>query len=77
MRMCPQIEIIKDALKSTKALGSLMSGSGSSVFAVFESEEDARLASSSAINEMGLFLLHTAYREGYTNAGHGCQDLPR
>ena len=60
MRMCPQIEIIKDALKGTKALGSLMSGSGSSVFAVFESEEDARLASSSAINEMGtVFIAHS------------------
>ncbi len=60
IRMCPQIASIKDALKGTKALGSLMSGSGSSVFAVFEKEEDARLASMSAINEMGtVFIAHS------------------
>jgi 4-diphosphocytidyl-2-C-methyl-D-erythritol kinase len=60
VKMCPQIAGIKDILKGTKALGSLMSGSGSSVFAVFENEEDARLASLSAINEMGtVFIAHS------------------
>ncbi|MBP1749426.1 MAG: 4-diphosphocytidyl-2C-methyl-D-erythritol kinase [Deltaproteobacteria bacterium] len=63
IKICPQIEIIKDILKGTKALGSLMSGSGSSVFAVFDNEEDARLASLSAINEMGtVFIAHSAQR---------------
>ncbi len=60
IQMCPKIETIKDVLKGTKALGSLMSGSGSSVFAVFGNEEDARLASLSAINEMGtVFIAHS------------------
>lgn len=60
VRMCPKIASIKDVLKGTKALGSLMSGSGSSVFAVFEKEEDARLAALSAINEMGtVFIAHS------------------
>lgn len=77
MRMCPQIAIIKDALKGTKALGSLMSGSGSSVFAVFDNEEDARQASLSAINEMGTVFVAHSVQGGYTNAGHGCQDFPR
>lgn len=50
--ICPQIKEIKNRLKEAKALGSLMSGSGSSVFGIFENEEDARQASSS-VNEMG------------------------
>jgi 4-diphosphocytidyl-2-C-methyl-D-erythritol kinase len=62
VKMCPRIASIKDILKGTKALGSLMSGSGSSVFAVFENEEDARLASLSAINEMGtVFIAHSVH----------------
>ncbi len=60
VKICPQIEIIKDALEGTTALGSLMSGSGSSVFAIFDSEEDAYRASLSAINEMGtVFVAHS------------------
>lgn len=59
--MCPQIEVIKDTLKNTKALGSLMSGSGSSVFAIFGNEEDAKQASLlSAINKIGtVFIAHS------------------
>ncbi len=45
MTMCPQIGEIKTRLKEAKALGSLMSGSGSSVFGIFACEEDARQAS--------------------------------
>lgn len=60
MAMCPQIEVIKDMLKGTKALGSLMSGSGSSVFAVFGNEQDACQASLSAIKKMGtVFVAHS------------------
>ncbi len=60
VKMCPHIKSIKDVLRGTKALGSLMSGSGSSVFAIFDNEEDARLASLSAINEMGtVFIAHS------------------
>ncbi len=60
IKMCPQVQSIKDVLKGTGALGSLMSGSGSSVFAVFDNEEEARLASLSAINEMWtVFIAHS------------------
>ncbi len=58
--LCPQIQGIKDALKGTNALGSLMSGSGSSVFAVFENEQDAVQALLSAISKMGtVFVAHS------------------
>jgi len=58
--LCPRIQEIKDALKRTNALGSLMSGSGSSVFAVFGDEQDARQASLSAISKMGtVFIAHS------------------
>jgi len=61
LTLCPQIQGIKDALKGTKTLGSLMSGSGSSVFAVFENEHDATQASLvSAIRKMGtVFVAHS------------------
>jgi 4-diphosphocytidyl-2-C-methyl-D-erythritol kinase len=61
LTLCPQIQGIKDALQGTKALGSLMSGSGSSVFAVFENEQDAIQASLlSVIREMGtVFVAHS------------------
>ncbi len=59
-KMCPQIESIKDILKGTGALGSLMSGSGSSVFAIFDDEEDARQASLSGIKDIGtVFIAHS------------------
>jgi len=64
MTMCPQIEGIKDTLKESKALGSLMSGSGSSVFGVFGNEEDARQASLSAINKMGTVFLAQSLQGG-------------
>ncbi|HOW53983.1 MAG TPA: 4-(cytidine 5'-diphospho)-2-C-methyl-D-erythritol kinase [Syntrophorhabdaceae bacterium] len=53
MTMCPQIGEIKTKLKEAKALGSLMSGSGSSVFGIFANEEDAWQASS-IINNLGV-----------------------
>jgi len=42
--MVPSIQIIKDAMMELGAAGSLMSGSGPSVFGVFESEEKANSA---------------------------------
>jgi 4-diphosphocytidyl-2-C-methyl-D-erythritol kinase len=42
--ICPQIKTIKERLKKAGALGSLMTGSGSAVFGVFEDEEEAQKA---------------------------------
>jgi 4-diphosphocytidyl-2-C-methyl-D-erythritol kinase len=43
--ICPEIKIIKNRLREAGALGSLMSGSGSAVFGIFEDETGARKAS--------------------------------
>ena len=42
--ICPQIKTIKERLKKAGALGSLMTGSGSAVFGVFEDEDEAQKA---------------------------------
>ena len=41
---CPEIREIKEALRQNGALGSLMSGSGPSVFGIFDDEEKAKKA---------------------------------
>ncbi len=57
--MCPQIKIIKTVLQQGGAVGSLMSGSGSSVFGVFKSEKDAEKALAH-VKDMGeVFLAHS------------------
>ncbi len=57
--MCPQIETIKTALKQSGAVGSLMSGSGSSVFGIFKSENDAEKALAHAKGLGKVFLAHS------------------
>jgi len=57
--MCPQIKTIKTILKQSGALGSLMSGSGSSVFGIFKSENDAEKALSHAKDLGEVFLAHS------------------
>ena len=70
--MCPQIGAIKNRLKEAGALGSLMSGSGSSVFGIFENREDARKASS-AVENMGRVIVASSYRGGVGADGdNGC-----
>lgn len=57
--MCPTIKTIKDRLVELGSIGALMSGSGSSVFGIFESEEQARGASV-FLNDMGsIFIAHS------------------
>ena len=57
--MCPTIKTIKDRLVELGSIGALMSGSGSSVFGIFESEEQARGASV-LLNDMGsIFIAHS------------------
>ncbi len=63
MTMCPQIKTIKDLLMKTGALGALMSGSGSSIFGVFQSESDVEEASRFVQGTGNIFKVHS-HREG-------------
>jgi 4-diphosphocytidyl-2-C-methyl-D-erythritol kinase len=63
MRMCPQIKRIKDILMEGGALGALMSGSGSSVFGVFQNERDVEKAFDFVQNMGSVFKAHS-HREG-------------
>ncbi len=57
--LCPQIKIIKERLKNAGALGSLMTGSGSAVFGVFEDETGARKASAELGGLGSVFIAHS------------------
>lgn len=57
--MCPQIKTIKRVLKDGGALGSLMSGSGSSVFGIFKSQQDAEKALAHVKDLGDVFLAHS------------------
>jgi 4-diphosphocytidyl-2-C-methyl-D-erythritol kinase len=72
--MCPKIAMLKDELVRAGASGALMSGSGSSVFAVFEREEQARKAALSFGNGDSVFVAHSV-EEGETYGDHRHQDL--
>jgi 4-diphosphocytidyl-2-C-methyl-D-erythritol kinase len=63
--MCPQIKTIKDILMEAGACGALMSGSGSSVFGIFENGEDAERASRFVQNKnLGSIFIAHSHREG-------------
>jgi 4-diphosphocytidyl-2-C-methyl-D-erythritol kinase len=72
--MCPKIETLKDRMVRAGASGALMSGSGSSVFGVFEREEQARKAALSFGNGDSVFVAHSV-EEGATYGDHRHQDL--
>jgi 4-diphosphocytidyl-2-C-methyl-D-erythritol kinase len=57
--MCPTIKAIKDKLIEAGALGALMSGSGSSVFGLFEGEEEARRAEGFVQGMGSAFITHS------------------
>jgi len=57
--MCPEIKTAKERLKEAGAIGSLMSGSGSSVFGLFENEADARVASQKVRDLGSVFVVHS------------------
>jgi 4-diphosphocytidyl-2-C-methyl-D-erythritol kinase len=57
--MCPQIKTIKKILKESGATGSLMSGSGSSVFGIFKGEHDAEKALAHVKDLGKVFLAHS------------------
>jgi len=57
--MCPEIKTAKERLREAGAIGSLMSGSGSSVFGLFENEADARVASQKVRDLGSVFVVHS------------------
>ena len=57
--LCPQIKTIKERLKEAGALGSLMTGSGSAVFGVFEDETSARKALEKVGGLGSVFIAHS------------------
>ena len=59
MLMCPTIEEIKQSLLRAGSLGALMSGSGSSVFGIFEDDGKAREAAASLKGMGSLFVTHS------------------
>ena len=72
--MCPKIEMLKDRLLKGGAFGALMSGSGSSVFGIFEREDEARRAALSFGNGDSVFVARSV-EEGETYGDHRHQDL--
>ena len=71
--MCPKIKTIKDRLREAGAFGSLMSGSGSSVFGIFKSEKDAQRASHFVENIASTFTAHSlSIGRDDTYGDHGC-----
>ena len=56
----PEIHTAKERLRRAGAIGSLMSGSGSSVFGVFETEEDARVAAEKVSDLRSVFVAHSS-----------------
>lgn len=58
--ICPEIKTIKEQLRGGGALGSLMSGSGSAVFGIFEDETSARKASEEVGRPGSVFIAHSA-----------------
>jgi 4-diphosphocytidyl-2-C-methyl-D-erythritol kinase len=75
-RQCPGIKSIKERLLQAGALGSLMSGSGSSVFGVFENEGGAREALQRVRDLGSVFIAHSLEEEG-KDGDYRSQDLPR
>ena len=57
--MCPTIEHVKERLMRAGSVGTLMSGSGSSVFGIFESEGKTRIALQSLEGTGSLFVIHS------------------
>jgi 4-diphosphocytidyl-2-C-methyl-D-erythritol kinase len=60
--MCPKIKTLKERLIDAGASGALMSGSGSSVFGVFEDEEQAKKTLISFGNMKSAFIAHSIHK---------------
>jgi len=57
--MCPKIKALKDRLIEAGAVGALMSGSGSSVFGMFENEREAKKGLSRLGDVGRVFIAHS------------------
>ncbi|OPY67594.1 MAG: 4-diphosphocytidyl-2-C-methyl-D-erythritol kinase [Syntrophorhabdus sp. PtaU1.Bin050] len=64
--ICPAIQVIKDRLIEAGSIGALMSGSGSSVFGVFDNEARAREASVSLAGIGDIFVVRSIREDGTT-----------
>ncbi|OPY72202.1 MAG: 4-diphosphocytidyl-2-C-methyl-D-erythritol kinase [Syntrophorhabdus sp. PtaU1.Bin002] len=62
--ICPAIQVIKDRLIEAGSIGALMSGSGSSVFGVFENEAKAREASAPLAGMGDVFVVRSIGEDG-------------
>lgn len=60
--MCPKIKTLKERLIEAGAFGALMSGSGSSVFGVFENEEQVKKTLISFGNMKSAFIAHSIHK---------------
>ena len=69
--LCPTIQTIKERLIKSGAGGALMSGSGSSVFGIFETKEEAEQASASLADMGSIFITHS-FKEGESYGGYQC-----
>jgi 4-diphosphocytidyl-2-C-methyl-D-erythritol kinase len=67
--LCPTIQNIKDRLIEAGAAGTLMSGSGSSVFGIFETEGGAKEASA-LLTGMGSIFIARSIKEGEGYGGY-------
>lgn len=72
--MCPTIRTVKERLIEVGAVGALMSGSGSSVFGIFEREVDARKASA-LMTDMGSIFVTHSLQEGKHYGDYKYQDI--
>ncbi|HEY3275890.1 MAG TPA: 4-(cytidine 5'-diphospho)-2-C-methyl-D-erythritol kinase [Syntrophorhabdaceae bacterium] len=57
--MCPTIKVVKERLIASGSIGALMSGSGSSVFGIFENETEAGRGSVSLDGTGSRFIVHS------------------
>ena len=72
--ICPEIKTIKDKMMEAGASGVLMSGSGSSVFGIFQNDMDARRASPFVQNMGSVFITNSAGR-GNAYGDYGCENI--
>ena len=74
--MHPEIETLKERLQEAGAIGSLMSGSGSSVFGVFENEPGARIAAEKVSDSGSVFVVHSSQPGGETWKSPASRSIP-
>jgi 4-diphosphocytidyl-2-C-methyl-D-erythritol kinase len=73
--MCPEIKVLKEKMIDAGAFGALMSGSGSSVFGLFENEEKAKKALISSFGNMKSAFIAHSIGKGDLYGHNRCQDF--